>query len=128
MVLYRSVEEADDRTKKRLESLLADDESLVVAAHRLEWFQRKFDSGILRDIADWMDTRARIAVTDQRVIKFGAGANKQSESHQLDKVSSVEHKINKVKIEGSGFDVSFRFNAVERSEEFANDLRGQLAE
>ena len=123
MVLYHSLPDADGRTRERLESLLTDGESLAVAAHRLEWFQRKFDSGLLRSLADKMDSRERIALTDDRIIKFGAGANRQSESHQLDNVSSVEHKRNKVTIEGSGFDVSFRFNSLDHAEEFATEVR-----
>lgn len=123
MVLYYSVSEADDKTRERLESLLTEDESLRVAAHRLEWIQRKFDSGILRSIADKMDNQKRIAVTSDRVLEFGAGANRQSESYQLDNVSTVNHKRNKVKIEGSAFDVSFRFNSLDRAEEFANEVR-----
>jgi hypothetical protein len=126
MALYRSLSEADEKTRDRVEALLADDESLRIAAHRLEFLQRKFDSGVLRSLADKMDNRKRIAITDSRIIKFGAGFNRQSESYELSKVSSVDHSMNKVSFDGTGVDVSFRFQSIDRAEEFATEARAAL--
>jgi len=130
MTLYESLAEADPKTRERLDTLLLDDEKLILVIQQGSGTPDQ--SGILgwlKGVLYKSDTSYRTALTDKRLIRFRVGAFRDVDDYQLDSVSTVDYDFGlrpEIEISGSGIEEDFRVYDADEGERLANELRAQL--
>lgn len=113
--MVESLDEFDEKTRARLDRMLADDESFEVAV-------------IERD-ALLGQHRTRVVLTDRRLIELDFGfVFDTDETIELAKVSSVETDRGGfvVEVDGTGVDDEWQLSSGEQGRRFADSIRSQL--
>jgi len=113
--MVESLDEFDEKTRSRLDRMLADDESFEVAV-------------IERD-ALLAQHRTRVVLTDRRLIELDFGfVFDTDETIELAKVSSVETDRGGfvVEVDGTGVDDEWQLSSGEQGRRFADAIRSKL--
>jgi hypothetical protein len=113
--IVESLDEFDEKTRSRLDRMLADDESFEVAV-------------IERD-ALLGQHRTRVVLTDRRLIELDFGfVFDTDETIELAKVSSVETDRGGfvVEVDGTGVDDEWQLSSGEQGRRFADAIRSKL--
>ncbi len=113
--MVESLDDFDEKTRSRLDRMLADDESFEVAV-------------IERD-ALLGQHRTRVVLTNRRLIELDFGFVFDSdETIELAKVSSVETDRGGfvVEVEGTGVDDEWQLSSGEQGRRFADSIRAEV--
>lgn len=131
MPVYEDLSEADDTTREELSDLLLEDEEVICVVRNQDMIGRllgvdETGDSWLAKLGNWNDSFWRLALTDERLIKFSPHVGRGSETYDLSAVTSVEYSTS-LSISGSGFEEEFTEFIVSDMDEVAPKIRDRAA-
>lgn len=132
MSYYEKFSDADEKTRERLNKILFDDEEVVCVVRNQDFLTRILgidptEDNLFASLGDLGDSFWRLALTDQRLIKFSPVQARGTDAYQLGSINNINYG-SVLEISGSGYEEEFDEFYPGDVKLLVEDLREQVAE